>query len=99
MLSKVDLPQPDGPITQTSSPASISRLMSASAAVSTVPVRYTLEMFRSWKNACSSGMAGRVQVCYRRNTLTQQHDELQRHGQTARAELDRGRPDLSSAHG
>src|SRR5690606_18949984 len=42
MLSSVDLPQPDGPMTATNSPAEMRRLTSFSAAVSTSLVRKTL---------------------------------------------------------
>src|SRR3954453_7986318 len=41
-LSSVLLPQPDGPMIDTSSPAAMSRLMLCSASVSTRSVRYTL---------------------------------------------------------
>src|SRR6188508_2385958 len=54
MLSSVDLPQPEGPITATNSPASICRLTSLSACVSTSVVRYTLPILWSFNMKDSS---------------------------------------------
>ena len=44
MLSRVLLPQPDGPMTETNSPAPTSRSMSVSATVSMRSVRYTFSI-------------------------------------------------------
>src|SRR6187399_597887 len=54
MFSSVDLPQPEGPITATNSPASICRLTSLSACVSTSVVRYTLPILSSFNMKDSS---------------------------------------------
>ena len=47
MFSKVDLPQPDGPMIDVNSPAAIVRSTSLSAVVSTSVVRNTFERFVS----------------------------------------------------
>src|ERR1700730_5582807 len=56
MLSRVDLPQPGGPIPARNSPGRISRDKSSSSAVSTASARYTLE-------TCSSFNIDSPSVC------------------------------------
>src|SRR3569832_124757 len=54
---RVDLPQPEGPMTATNSPSRTSREMASSAVVSPAPVRYTLRIFRSRKKGLSEDMS------------------------------------------
>src|ERR1700730_5917153 len=67
ILSRVDLPQPEGPITARNSPGRTSRDRSSSAAVSTASARYTLETCSSFNmdspSVCQDDALGLVHGC------------------------------------
>ena len=52
-LSRVLLPEPEGPMTEMNSPGSTVRLMLLRARVSILSVRYTFSMPSSWITAVS----------------------------------------------
>src|SRR5262245_15471340 len=76
MCMKVDLPDPDGPTTETNSPAAMSSVIPRRACTDTSPTRYTLASSRTAITPLTGGQVRPASVRRRRLRLPAQRGEV-----------------------